>query len=130
MAHYRFVALAACAALSLAACTTPGVGPVPQPGAGPVATLNHTLADERAMASAELAYNQAAQVYITALEAGVLTPARKAQAKAALAKTYDALKAARSAYDTFNATSFQAQVQAVLNLAGQTRQLLPPPKPG
>lgn len=122
--HLRFVAIAACAALSLAACATAPGGSTTGPP-GPVITGSATALDEKALVAAEIAYNVAANAYVVADGKGLLSASVKAEAKSRLVTAYDALKAARSAYAAGNASTFVEQVARVTILADQVRKLVP-----
>lgn len=125
----RFImAIAAAASLAMAACShTPGpVGPGPgQPG-NPPDSQQASLLDERALFSAEAAYNVAATAYVSAESRNLLPPALAAQAQPLLAKAYVALRGARVAYAASDALNFAAFAREATALATQARVLINP----
>lgn len=126
MKQLRFIALAACAALSLAACatavpTSPGAPP------GPIVSGSQTTLDEKALIGAEQAYGIAGNLYLAVIKA---KPdwSGKADAKSKLDTAYKALKLARQAYQAGNADTFVQQVARVTVLVDQVRSILPAPE--
>lgn len=89
--------LTLCSALILApmaACTT-----IPQ------SPFEQTLADEKALYAAEMAYKGAAMTAEAAHDSGALSGERAVQVADALQRAYDALIIARAAYAAGNAFS-------------------------
>lgn len=114
--------IACCAGLMLAACATttgPAIGPAP------IASTQGTVIDEQALIGAELAYNTAANAYLTARNRGLLPAATLAQARTALLRSYDALELARRAYEIGDATSFARQAALVISAAAEAKRLVP-----
>ena len=119
--------IACCAALALASCApTTGSG-LALPGVDPVVSLQGTSVDEKALIAAELAYITAAQSYVTARDRQLLPAETLATARAALIRSFDALKLARTAYRAGDANSFAAQAALVISAAAEANRLLPQP---
>lgn len=95
----------ACAALCLV--STGLVSACAPTGAGPAISADATTMDEKGMLALETAYNVAGVAYLSAVEAGVLTGARKDDARQNLQLAYSALTGARQAYELGNAANFQ-----------------------
>ncbi len=116
--------IACCAALALASCA-PTTGAGAGDGLGPVISTQGTVIDEKALIGAELAYNTAASAYLVARERNLLPEATRAQARAALIRSFDALKLARRAYEIGDANSFAAQAAIVISAAAEAQRLVP-----
>ena len=120
----RFLAAAglAVALLSTAAC---GTTSWPSDPAGPVVTGSQTVLDEKALASAELAYNTAAKAYISIDTRGLWPAGVKEKVKPIMMDARVALTLAEQAYDAGNASTFAAQAALVTKLAGDALALIP-----
>ena len=95
------------AAASLCACAPAGsaIGGLP---AAPAEIADATVADEKAALTVEIAY-QAAALTVKAMAQNNIIMGTSAERIAALDRAaYDAVKAARAAYDAGNADSYQA----------------------
>lgn len=125
MKRLYLVAVAACCALSLAACTTTSGTPWPADPGGPVVSGANTTLDEKALISAELAWNVPAQAYLVAVDRGLLTGTTKDKAKAALMDAFVALKLAREAYRAGNASTLAAQIAIAASATAQAKALIP-----
>lgn len=113
--------IAVACAMALAGCSTTYA-----PGTTPVVSAQETVLDERALFTAEAAYNVAATAYLAAAGRDQLPAAAKAQARAVLVRSYDALKLARSAYAVGDAATFAAQISAATAFATHARAVLTP----
>lgn len=85
-----------------------------------VTTPAETTVDEKALFALEAAYNVVGNTYLAAVDTGMLTGARKDEAKLNLDVAYGALRRARTAYEIGNSESFKAQAdmaRAALDLA-------------
>jgi hypothetical protein len=121
-----YLAAALAAGLALSACATDSLSLA---GPSPVATAAaHTSADEKARATAHLAYNSAARAVILTKKIGQLSPAAKAAAKHYLGHggvLYLADRAVEDAYQAGNTSDLSAQAASTLRLAGELKALLP-----
>lgn len=149
MIKLKFIAAFAC--LSLAAACSPmddpavgngnGAVAVEQPGPVAEAPLGvvagdpkdatrcglaaGTLADERALFTAETAYNVPAHAFVTFDRAGRLPVALKASVRPLLVRSYAYLQAARSAYRLGDVCSLASAVAGARQLADSAKALLP-----
>ncbi len=74
----------------------------------------------------EAAYNTAARAYLDGLDARIITPAQKAQAKPILQRAYKAVKAARAAQALGEADTFAQQSTLAFTLANQVLAIVKP----
>lgn len=114
-----FFAFIAGACLATAACAPVIVGNAPLPIAQ-ASTL-----DEKALIAAETAFNVPAYAYVELDAKGLLSDSLKADLKPLLLGGYEALKAARLAYEAGDAETFNAQVEAALKFAETANGFLP-----
>ena len=96
------------------ACTPPAVSSLPP---APAALAGRTLADEKALASLELAYQAAVKAVDTAIVAGIVTAASAPRVAEADRRAYSALVAARAAYAGANAADWLAAVASANDAA-------------
>ena len=85
-----------------------------------ITTPAKTTIDEKALFALEASYNVVGTSYLAAVDTGMLTGARKDEAKLNLDLAHGALLRARTAYEIGNAESFEAQagfIRTVLDLA-------------
>lgn len=115
MKRILFAACLALATLSSTACATKPLLPV----------VEDTLVDEKALYTAEAAYNIAASAYIAADTADLMKPEIKAKVKPLMVKAYAALLSARDAYLLLNASAFSEQVSLALKLSKEAAALIP-----
>lgn len=113
--------IAAAAALML----TGGALTACAPTGEPAVTTRTTAIDEKALFAVEAAYNVTGTAYLAAVDAGVLTGARKDQVKIKLQLAYSALLAARRAYEIGDARTFAEQAAAVISATDQAKALIP-----
>lgn len=119
----KVLAVVAAAALALA----PVAGCAPMMQGSPFA---ETLVDDKALYSAEAAYFGALTLADTAVDSGLLVAGspRAVQVADGLQKAYDALLAARAAYDAGNVVLGQAKAaMALAEVAGVQRLIKPRP---
>lgn len=99
----RKLIFAAVASLALAGCTTTGVPNVPT---SPGAIADTTVLDERGAIAVESAYRAAGLALETAVDTGLLRGSAATRAATLEQRAYDAVLAARAAYDAGNASSY------------------------
>lgn len=100
----RKLSIALVAALALAGCTPSGVTSVPTPGQ----VADRTVLDERGAIAVESAYRAAGLALEMAVDTGLLRGQAAATAATYEQRAYNAVLAARAAYDAGNATSYAA----------------------
>lgn len=91
----------------------------------PAVSTRGTAIDEKALFAVEAAYNVTGTAYLAAVDAGVLTGARKDEVKIKLQLAYSALLAARRAYEIGDARTFAEQAAAVVSATDQAKALIP-----
>lgn len=102
------IALLGTLAMSVAGCGTMRAIPP-----SPASAAQTTVLDEQGALGVELAYQAAALSLRTGLRAGLIKGEAATKARAADAKAYGAVLAARAAYDTANARDYgQALIHA------------------
>jgi hypothetical protein len=112
----RLLALALLASLPGCATLT---GPVP---ASPAAIADRTVLDEKFVTSAAVSYTAASKMGTTLVRVGLID---RENFKELDRRAYAALGAIRTAYDTGNATGFDAAVRNFYSLVGQITSLTP-----
>lgn len=123
--------LIAVAAIGLAACTPDDNTHIETNSNGAVAAdtdcglASDTTLDEKALFSAESAYNVAAHSYVTLDAQGKLSAEVKAQARPALIAAFDGLKLARQAYQAADGCSLQRYVDVVQTAAHRAKGIMP-----
>jgi hypothetical protein len=86
---------------------------------------SNTLADEKALFTAETAYNIPADAYVRFDAAGQLPASVKATVRPLLIKAYDALKLARAAYNAGDGCSLKRYSDLAEALGNQAKAALP-----
>lgn len=102
---------------AIAACAPMSTGSLPPPSE----ITEHTVLDEKAGLSVELAYQAANLAARTANRAGVLSPSTKARLADLDTAAYNAVLNARMAYDLGNSQSY---AEATVKAQGIIRQIL------
>ncbi len=117
------------AALALVACQPATTGEPPNTNSNITAVdsgcgiASNTLADEKALFTAETAYNVPADAYV---KLGANLPAdKRAAVRKVLIQAYDALKLARAAYKAGDGCSLNSYVNLVNTLGTQAKTILP-----
>ncbi len=121
---------AAFASLAMVACAPVVSDPIAStprasPGDASCGIASGTLMDERALYTAETAYNVPANAYVTLDSQGQLSEPTKERIRPLLVKSYDALKLARAAYQAGSACNFIDAVRNVSLFANQAKAILP-----
>lgn len=119
----NFIVGAAMAVL-LAGCGPSGCGTIPGTG-GVSAAAQATTVDEKAVISAEAAFQTTSILINVAIDSGQLKGAKAKQVGVYYDAAHKALVAARGAYKLGNATAMTSQIELAQTLVGQMADFLP-----